>query len=73
MKLSCQIIQDLLPLAQDGVCSQESALAVSEHLQTCETCRRMAETVSQFVEVTLTNADVTDEKVIRQGLKKIRL
>ncbi len=40
MKLSCEIIKDLLPLYHDGVCSEESRTAVAEHLQTCADCQR---------------------------------
>ena len=39
MKLSCEIVRDLLPLYHDGVCSTESADAVQEHLETCAACR----------------------------------
>ena len=37
--ISCEIIQDLLPLYCDGVCSEESKKAILSHIQTCETCR----------------------------------
>lgn len=37
--ISCEIIQDLLPLYCDGVCSEESKKAVLAHVQTCEKCR----------------------------------
>ena len=38
MKISCDIIQDLLPLYCDGVCSQDSKQVVEAHLQDCEKC-----------------------------------
>ena len=34
-----EIVQDLLPLYHDGVCSEKSRAAVEEHLKTCEDCR----------------------------------
>lgn len=37
--ISCELIQDLLPLYCDGVCSEESRKAVLAHIQACETCR----------------------------------
>ncbi len=40
MKLSCEIIQDLLPLYCDGVCSEESKRKIEEHLQDCDKCRK---------------------------------
>ncbi len=39
MKLSCEIIKDLLPLYHDGVCSNDSKLAVEEHLSSCDNCK----------------------------------
>ena len=38
-QLDHHIVQDLLPLYHDNVCSEKSRAAVEEHLQTCETCR----------------------------------
>ena len=37
--MNCNIIQDLLPLYRDGICSDESIQAVEEHLETCTDCR----------------------------------
>lgn len=39
MKTPCNVIRDLLPLYQDGVCSPESRQLVAEHLEECEPCR----------------------------------
>ena len=38
--MNCKIVQDLLPLYHDGVCSEESRAAVEAHLAGCESCRR---------------------------------
>ncbi len=35
----CEIVQDLLPLYHDGVCTEKSRRFVEEHLKTCSTCR----------------------------------
>lgn len=40
---SCAIVQDLLPLYIDNVCSNESRKIVEEHLHTCDKCNRMFE------------------------------
>ena len=39
MKPACDMIRDLLPLYQDGVCSEESKRQVDAHLQDCPACR----------------------------------
>ena len=38
-RLDHDIVQDLLPLYHDNVCSERSRAAVEEHLRTCEDCR----------------------------------
>ena len=43
MKLSCDIIRDLLPLYAEELASADSAEAVEEHLQDCESCRKAYE------------------------------
>lgn len=37
--MNCDIIRDLLPLYCDGVCSEDTRLAVEAHLAACESCR----------------------------------
>lgn len=41
MDISCKIIEDLLPLYIDGVCSEESKEVVEEHLSECSRCEEM--------------------------------
>lgn len=42
MKWNCDMIQDLLPLYQEGLCSPTSRAAVEEHLRECPACRALA-------------------------------
>ena len=39
--MNCEIVRDLLPLYEDGLCSEESRGAVEEHLKSCEACRKL--------------------------------
>jgi len=39
MKISCEIIKDLLPLYFDDVCSNDSKTAIEEHLTYCGNCK----------------------------------
>ena len=41
MKYSCNMIQDLIPLYIDGVCSEESKEAVEQHLSECPDCTQL--------------------------------
>lgn len=38
MRLSCEVIRDLLPLYYDKVCSKESSSLIEEHLAECPQC-----------------------------------
>lgn len=44
-KVSCNIIEDLLPLYYDQVCSDESKQLVEEHLLTCDDCKKKLESM----------------------------
>ena len=39
MKYPCSLIQDLLPLYHDGVCSEESSKIIEGHLSECFSCK----------------------------------
>lgn len=41
MKLSCEVVQDLLPLYIDSVCSGDSAELVEEHMVECNVCKQV--------------------------------
>lgn len=51
MNMHCEVIRDLLPLYQDGVCSQQSAQMVEEHLPECPACSQVLETIRTEVSV----------------------
>ena len=70
MKISCNVIQDLLPLYADEACSEESREMVQEHLRECGDCSRMLERMKND-EI---EADLKSEKedVIAYGAKRFR-
>ena len=43
MKITCNIIEDLLPLYVDDMVSEDSRKLVEEHLKECPACRKMQE------------------------------
>ena len=51
MKYSCDIIKDLLPLYVDGVCSEDSTVAVAEHLSACKSCTAELESLRKSWEI----------------------
>ena len=38
MKIPCDLILDLLPLYQRGLCSENSEMIITKHLTTCDDC-----------------------------------
>lgn len=43
MKITCDVIQDLMPSYVDGILSEDSQALVEEHMGTCQECRKMYE------------------------------
>lgn len=51
MKLSCKVIEDMLPMYYDGVCSAESATLVEEHIRECPQCSRVLADLHSEIEI----------------------
>lgn len=51
-KIPCSVIQDLLVLYEDNVCSEETKQIIEEHVKECEECREIYEkTVQKLPEI----------------------
>lgn len=77
MKLSCEIIQDLLPLYVDNACSPQSREAVEEHLNQCPACSRNLQAIQRPDIIAGLAAEpepepVVRERVMKNGFRKIR-
>lgn len=70
MKLSCDIIRDLLPLYAEELASPDSQTAVREHLQGCEGCRSALEGLKARP---FTIREEPGLDAVRRGLWKQRL
>lgn len=72
MKITCNVIKDLLPLYYDHMCSEETKQIVEEHLKSCESCRKeLAYLSGDFT----FNANINEEKIrtnASKAVKKIR-
>lgn len=68
MKFECELIQDLLPLYVDEVCSKKSKAVVEEHMLECKICKEQLSTLRNH---TVTE-ELSDERnrVIGKILKK---
>ena len=72
MKITCQVVEDLLPLYHDGVCSEDSRVLVEEHLNTCAKCGNMNRALNEEPEAQ-TKEDKKTVRVIRKGIRSLIL
>ena len=72
-KIDCNIILDLLPLHHDNVISEEAKIAISEHLETCENCKKEYQLISEELPKVnqCTTKDKFSQMVKKQKLKQI--
>ena len=69
MNKQCKIIEDLLPLYHDGVCSEESREMVDEHLAQCEDCRKLLEQIDgELLSPTAKDSDVDHLKSLAKKI-----
>ena len=73
-EITCNVIVDLLPLYQEGACSEDSKMLIEEHLQTCEECRQLCEhlTIPTVEKQSEPNEAETFQKVSRK-LKRSKM
>jgi len=64
----CNMIDDLLPLYTDGVCSEESRRMVAEHVAECAACRGKLEKMSETIAVE-SRADIAAIKRIKRRIR----
>lgn len=57
MNLPCKVVEDLLPMYFDSLCSEESAALVEEHLKTCPRCGRVLAQLQTEFEVSENTMD----------------
>lgn len=71
MKLPCEMIQDLLPLYHDGVCSEVSKTVVQEHLKGCESCAKTLRSIEE--EVKMPELKVDEAKPLKSIKRRWRI
>lgn len=69
--LNCSMVQDLIPLVVDDVCSAESREAVLEHIKTCETCKKIYENAQILPTFEISAEEKVIQKSVKKGFRKI--
>ncbi len=74
MKISCNVIQDLLPLYIEKLASKDSATLVEEHIKTCTVCKnRMRQMNDEAFLITTQNIVTRPLEVVKNDIKKRKL
>lgn len=69
--LNCSMVQDLIPLVVDDVCSAESREAALEHIKTCETCKKIYENAQILPTFEISAEEKVIQKSVKKGFRKI--
>lgn len=70
MKISCEIIRDLLPVYHDGVCSNESRQMIEEHLSECENCRAELKAMDDMLIIPDKKQNLAGAEAVKELSKK---
>ena len=68
MKFDCELIQDLIPLYEEGLCSNATRQAVETHFQECEHCRRL----SAPLPIETPEDPPAADRAVKKSMKKVR-
>ncbi|MCF6464885.1 zf-HC2 domain-containing protein [Clostridium sp. Cult2] len=77
MKITCDVIEDLLPLYVEGLISDDTRILVEEHINTCIDCRKQLEAIQNPKKIPIdTNLEPfkrAERKLFRERIQIIAL
>lgn len=65
MNVSCNIIEDLLPLYADGICSEDSRALIDEHTEGCPQCKAKLDAMTAKLDTPPPVGEVEKTKLFR--------
>ena len=68
--MECAIIEDLLPLYIENICSAQSCTAVEEHVSACESCRKKLEEIRSSALIPV-QKDLNGEAALKKVKKAV--
>ena len=71
-KMTCEVVQDLLPLYVDGACTDGSKALVEEHVKTCPGCKKLLEEMGVPLPEIPVRVPTETELVLHSVMKKLR-
>lgn len=72
MKVTCDVIRDLLPVYHDDICSQDSRTLVEEHLQGCDACREELRILKEDMTIPHPTPEAEAMKGLNKAWKKVK-
>lgn len=70
MKISCEIIKDLLPLYHDGICSNDSKTMVEEHLAYCDSCKAELQAIDEELPIKNAKQNLNEAEAVKKLSRK---
>lgn len=73
MDVTCNVIEDLLPLYADGICSEDTKTIIEHHIAVCPECREKLEAMTAKLEKNEKKAEIDNpfKKVKRHYLRLV--
>ena len=72
MKVTCDVIRDLLPLYHDGICAPDSRALVEEHLERCEVCREELAAMDEDMTIPHPAPEAEAMKKLNKAWKRVK-
>lgn len=73
MSLDCKVIEDLLPLYLENMCSEQSKRIVEEHLAECENCHQLVESTGAVQIPHIEPKTPAADNAVKKSFRKIRM
>jgi len=70
MKITCEVINDLLPLYIDDLCSNDSKVAINVHIKTCEVCKSELQAMQLSITANTREQNLNDAAVVKMLSKE---
>lgn len=70
MKISCEIIKDLLPLYHDSICSEETKIMVEEHLNFCDNCKAELQAIEDSLSINHPEQNLNEAEAVQRLSKR---
>jgi hypothetical protein len=72
MKVTCNVIRDILPLYVENITSDDTRIIVEEHISSCESCKKQLEEMSFYTNLPI-DTDTAPLRKLKATLRKKKI